>query len=296
VSENYFKLNSSILIQKRTPLHVAVTSVRNSTVPKLLLNGGADINRWDLNKKTPLHHFFDETIHEILLDSEIDSGIDCKDDRGMTIVHYVAWSSRSTRGDLSRALLKGCVSLTERDDTNRSALHLASQRGNLDIMAFLLASDHGAELASCDAHGRTPLHYATESHRAGTAIDMLLEYGLQIHHRDGNGCTVLHHAAARGKTEAVKKLLQVGAETDLHVCDQEGRTPMQIAAAWGAVPTTEYLRPIYLNAARGVLSVPPDNERKGPANVRQTSTYLYGQLFSCLVLLISMLVWIVGYG
>lgn len=211
----------------------------------LLLKSGADINMIDYAGRTPLHSFFHDSIRSILLDSGLSISADNKDKRGMTIAHYVTWSSSSTLQDFSLALTAADMSITENDGDGRSFLHLAAQRGNLTIMKHLLAHDCQYVLTGPDNYGRTPVHYATESSRSVEAIDLLLgRYGLSVHTRDKEGYSPIHHAAARDKVLAIKRLLKYGAGADLSTGDNQGRTPLQVAREWKANTSVKFLAPI----------------------------------------------------
>jgi len=152
----------------------------------------------------------------------------------MTITHYVSWSKSATSLDILRCVKDSTAYLDDRDEKGRKPLHLALQRGNLELIHYLLGQPNLClPLTTIDSqsdwHGRTLLHYATESRRA-EAVDILLGKGFDIHASDSEGRTVLHHAAAKGNLGAVKKLLKAGAASDLSALDKDARTPLQVAA------------------------------------------------------------------
>ena len=80
--------------------------------------------------------------------------------------------------------------------------------------------------------GSTPLHWSA---RKGDveAVKMLLEAGANVHARAKHGSTPLHWAAYGGtfeaikrKVEAIKILLEAGA--DVNAKDEDGDTPFEI--------------------------------------------------------------------
>ncbi|KAH8883402.1 ankyrin [Thozetella sp. PMI_491] len=223
-----------------TPLHLATRSKLGLEIAKLLISNGADINRQDFSRRTPLHHFFGPTMKALLLEPGLDTPTNAKDHRGMTIAHYVAWTSRSTQNDLSTVLERSHVNITELDDSGRSVLHLAAQCGNLGLMSFLLETEYAEPLGECDLDGRSPLHYATQSSRTEDAIEMLIGCGFKIDAKDNAGCTTLHSAAACDNAAAIKKLISLGANVEAR--NLEGQTPLQVALAWRAHAAVEYLR------------------------------------------------------
>jgi ankyrin repeat protein len=76
----------------------------------------------------------------------------------------------------------------------------------------------------------TPLCLA--SHRGWRDIvDLLLDSGSDITHRDREGSTALHRAARSGHLTTVKLLLQRGA--DVNLCDSSDKTPLDLARSYG---------------------------------------------------------------
>jgi len=57
----------------------------------------------------------------------------------------------------------------------------------------------------------------------------------------------MHHAASEGCLNAVKKLVDMGVSRQLDMVDEEGYTPVQLAAACGATACVEYLLPLVQN-------------------------------------------------
>ncbi len=58
------------------------------------------------------------------------------------------------------------------------------------------------------------------------------EYGADIHHEDGEGCTSLHHAAREGHVQIAARFLEAGAQVlhEFHHSAKEGH--VQIAAVF----------------------------------------------------------------
>lgn len=67
---------------------------------------------------------------------------------------------------------------------------------------------------ACDAHGRTPLHWAVEHDRVPT-IDILMRAGADINRRDQEGNTPLHTALFAGATRAARDLFERNARVVL---------------------------------------------------------------------------------
>ncbi len=82
--------------------------------------------------------------------------------------------------------------------------------------------EQGADIEAQDAYGRTPLH-----NRAVIAlgeIRTLLELGADVHAKDKGGDTPLHTAAKFANVEAVRLLLEHGAQAD--VLNASNQTPL----------------------------------------------------------------------
>jgi len=104
---------------------------------------------------------------------------------------------------------------------DESPLMMAALRGHLDLARKLIARD-----ADVNKPGWTPLHYAaTNGHLA--IMSLLLEHHAYIDAESPNGTTPLMMAAHYGSPEAVKLLLEAGADPMLK--NQLGLTALDFA-------------------------------------------------------------------
>ncbi|XP_017540718.1 ankyrin repeat domain-containing protein 50 [Pygocentrus nattereri] len=143
------------------------------------------------------------------------------------------------REDSVRALLDSGVSVNRIDPSDgRTLLSTAAHAGLVDVTALLLC--HGADPSLSDLHGQTALTLAARQGYV-SVLQILLEWAQDqgcdtpavralLEHVDSEGWTALRSAAWGGHKEAVKMLLEAGAEVD--GCDPDGRTALR-AAAWG---------------------------------------------------------------
>jgi ankyrin repeat protein len=90
-----------------------------------------------------------------------------------------------------------------------------------DIAQLLL--DHGTNPDGQDEDGWTSLHFASDCGHVKLA-QLLLAHGANVNAQAMDLQTPLHKAIS---AEVVKVLLEHGA--DLHIRDEEGKTPFQIA-------------------------------------------------------------------
>ena len=99
--------------------------------------------------------------------------------------------------------------------------------GGADVLKILLAA--GADPRREDtANHMTALHYAGAQGRIQVA-EILLNAGVDINLKDGQGSTALHHAAGDGRLAMVQFLISHGA--DVNIANNGGETPLRLASA-----------------------------------------------------------------
>lgn len=89
------------------------------------------------------------------------------------------------------ACLSAGTSIHARNFDEQTPLHIAAERGLVDVMRALL--DKGADPDARDFEGETPLHLAALKDQS-RAINLLLAHGADIDAQDNDGRTPLHHA------------------------------------------------------------------------------------------------------
>lgn len=97
------------------------------------------------------------------------------------------------QGDLRRleSLLKKRAAIRGRDQYGTTALHLASIKGQCDIMAVLIK--HGMDINCRDFEGHTPLHLAVEG-GCLEAVELLVGLGADVNAQTKRGATPLQMA------------------------------------------------------------------------------------------------------
>lgn len=161
------------------------------------------------------------------------------DHGGMSLLHYLAWSSKTSSDDFLKCHRQSNLGLLNVNAEGQSVLHFAAQRGNLAIMQYIIQTDGVFKTLGDlqDARGRTALHSAVESKRGAEAVAMLLSRGADIRARDHHGRSALHHAAKLGRLTVVESLvrpLSPSMVDELRVADIWGMTPEMVAVSCNA--------------------------------------------------------------
>ncbi|XP_068186093.1 ankyrin repeat domain-containing protein 50 isoform X2 [Antennarius striatus] len=135
-----------------------------------------------------------------------------------------------------KKMLESGVSVNHHTSTDgQTLLTSAAHQGSANIVKLLLT--HGFDPMKSDHHSQTPLILASKQGHI-SVLKVLLEWATShepqkmqmMEHIDNDGWTALRSAAWGGHSEAVRLLLDAGADVD--GCDGEGRTALR-AAAWG---------------------------------------------------------------
>lgn len=153
-------------------------------------------------------------------------------------------------GDLvsARTLIAEGANLDEVDFSSGSPLHIASVKGEFDIVELLL--DSGADANSEEfSKSETPLHWASLGGSAGI-IKQLVLAGADIDARNDYQNTPLHIAVDSSHAQAAQQLIELGASTTAN--NQAGNTAMHIAGINQLFDIVELL------ISKGAQLPPPD--------------------------------------
>jgi len=131
-------------------------------------------------------------------------------------------------GDLKKVreiIEKDPSQINIQDGSGWTPLHLASGKGHIEIVEYLL--NHGADTELENSHGERPLWLAAKFGRYET-IKTLLEHGATVNHKDKHGRAALHDAAMWSGEKVINLLISYGA--DVNARDEHQSTPLHQAA------------------------------------------------------------------
>eukprot|EP00854_Cymbomonas_tetramitiformis_P002842 gene2842-3640_t len=157
------------------------------------------------------------------------AAVDAKDMDGNTPLYYAAGTLSGAR--LVKALEQAGADLNAANNIGKSALMLAAEHGNADVVGALWRADCG----QADHKGRTAVHWAAEGGSAQVLEALVNQEGAHTARRDKDGKTPVYLAAEGAREEALEKLKEADAEPRHLVIISSGITPAHRAAGEGQV-------------------------------------------------------------
>lgn len=216
------------------PLHEAA-KFGNDKVIRLLLERGAEVLTHNYNAAPPFHEAVVYARHTSMM-ILLEAGADVNGLRPTpSYISPLALTACWGRDETMHLLLKNGADIHQRDEEGRTALHRAAEHGQLATTKVLI--DENSDISANDEWGKTPLAWAADRRHA-EVTRLLLETAtrrLGIH----SALTPLHHAAEHGEVQAVRVLLEQGAE--LFWKDNMNRNPLRLAQQYGHTEIAELL-------------------------------------------------------
>ena len=177
---------------KLSPVHIAVSNTNYDErdlcldiLKCLIREPNAQVNLQDYENKTPLHYAERlKTIEVLLTREDIDPLI--RDDNGKTPFDYA-----KNRPEIKKALMNN-----KYGSEKNSLLHLAAQRGEIELVESILKEEIGINILNNKGH--SPIYFAAEKGHLHV-VKLLLKKG-------ANYTSVLHLAISSNNLELLKVL------------------------------------------------------------------------------------------
>jgi ankyrin repeat protein len=158
------------------------------------------------------------------------ANVNAKDKLGKTPLHLAASSGHP---DVVEMLITQGAGLEVKDSLGQTTLHLAVGADKQETVKLLLAK--GANVNITDKEGRGPLWLAIHHRDSAKIADLLREYGAEEW-----GNTPLHWFARNGGW-LVFPQLYVARGIDVNTKDEDGETPLHLAAKYDQKAMVEFL-------------------------------------------------------
>jgi ankyrin repeat protein len=221
----------------RTPLYMA--SIRgHANVVAVLLEHGADVNVKVARNhgSTPLiaacsHGHL--AVAELLLAHRAINlhGVTTKGRSALHVASADGWL------DIVKLLVLNKASLNLADDEGRTPLLGASRNGHFGVVRHLL--EHGADENCHDMYRQTPLFIASEHGHAEIVRLLLLSHKVDVNVTTVKGCTALMAACIGGHLKVIGWLLDF--EADVNDSDDTGKTALHYACQSGSLDAVQHL-------------------------------------------------------
>ncbi|KAF3903899.1 Ankyrin-3 [Dactylellina cionopaga] len=217
----------------QTVLHLAAQNGHENVVELLVQHDVSDIDGEDMDTWTPVHYAAwkcFEGVIEIMLDSPNfrSQDIRIQDQLGQTALHLAA-----ERGNIQivKALLKKGADISIECKKLQTILHRAAWGGSKAVMMELLSQKSTSYRIRnwVDKDGKTALHIASEKGH-NQLVELLLGCGAAMDIQDSMEQTPLHLAAQNGHIAVATQLMEY---TELELEDKNGLTPLLLAIKSG---------------------------------------------------------------
>ncbi|KAF4537795.1 Ankyrin repeat protein [Lasiodiplodia theobromae] len=207
-----------------TPLWFSAVNVPNDECVRAMLRHGANPNHEQfkqplLNAVVCSSHKVDTivSICNALLNGRQPINVNAFDSSGVTALMLAAELEELP---VVRWLLNNGADVNMLDDQNRSAIYYAVSAGSTTAVEELLK--FGPNLACLHTSVKQPI--LATAIRNPQILEILLRTGVDLDLADADGCTAINEASTQGVTDAVKLLIEKGA--DINHTDNQGWSPI----------------------------------------------------------------------
>ena len=211
-----------------TCLHYIARNDCCTEVVQAVISHGADVNVMNENNVTALMIACGRgNMHviNVLLNAGANPRISDADDH--------TWLHEAVRGGYSQVVLETMINhgadVNATIKNNRTALMIVTVHGNRKAIYVLLSA--GADPNSADADGDTCLHYAVRNGCCAEVLQAIISLGVDVNATNKRNVPALMLACDRGNKDAIKVLLNAGADPNL--TDDKGATCIHCAVGEG---------------------------------------------------------------
>jgi ankyrin repeat protein len=210
-----------------TPLHYLAIEGCAEAV-RFLASQGADVNSRDHSGSTPLMaavSLGNSDMVRLLLGLGAEPNL--QNQNGESALHICTCGLRENAVPLARMLLEAGSDPRLSDGLDGTALHCAAERADIALASVFLEA--GVDVNTRNDYGQTPLRhmltwmFIIERAEAYAFVLFLIHAGADVTIPDNDGVTPLHLAAARGLNDIVEALVATGA--DANARNEAGETP-----------------------------------------------------------------------
>ncbi len=195
-------------------------------VLQFLLSRGADLSACDRNGHSALHFAVEGRQQDsVSLILSAGASVDCRNYKSLTPLHLAAYLSDV---ECIKVLLDHHAKVSARDHDGSTALHLAVLNTFSRNAFHVLLSAPDADLGQCDQKGFNVLHLAAMKGCTNAVKMILMHRPDLLNVAKSDGFTALHLASVNNRIQTAEMLVQVsGIELDAR--DVSARTPLHHA-------------------------------------------------------------------
>ncbi|XP_042220132.1 transient receptor potential cation channel subfamily A member 1 homolog [Homarus americanus] len=217
-------------IRDKTETHRAAEVGDTVRLQQMVKRQPQDVFQQDEDGNTPLH-LAAKGIYldccKVLLGAD-NKAVNLKNKNGNSpLLLSIATGKNST--EITELLINNGSKTDATNKGKSTALHIASEKGNIETVKLLLKFDASIVRAK-DAELQVPLHLAA---RYGHCMvcEELVKGGTDLNARDERGYTPLHWAAKMGFSKCCSQLLEL--EAQVNSVDKKRNTPLHLLCASG---------------------------------------------------------------
>jgi ankyrin repeat protein len=216
----------------------------NFKIAQGLVKAPVDVNATDRAGDTALMIAACKDQHQIVA-TLLEKGADAnkRNHDGGNVLHYLAADQDCKwKRTIIDVILKTDVEIDAQDHLGGTPLHWAVATGKKYLCERLLAlpEKRKANVQACDVRRKTSLHLAA-SWGYKDVIDVLLDYGADVHALSDGSWQPTHQACEAGHKNIAQKLILAGAGADLTSKLFNGMTTLHIATRAGHIEVIELL-------------------------------------------------------